>query len=98
MRPAATFTVTNTGDSVAGPLRQAILYGNGTPGADTTAFDVPGAGITRGCGGGNSWPLYPVWRDQMAVFLQKTKYGSSYVPPPCDGDFLDVACPSAFVD
>ncbi len=31
----------------------------------------------------------------MAVFLLKTKYGSSYVPPACTGVFDDVACPGA---
>ena len=60
--------------------------------------DLAARGITGGCGGGNYCPLNPVRRDQMAVFLLKTKYGSSYVPPPCDGDFLDVACPSPFAD
>jgi hypothetical protein len=34
----------------------------------------------------------------MAVFLLKTKYGSTYVPPPCNGDFDDVPCPSTFAD
>jgi hypothetical protein len=56
------------------------------------------AGITGGCGGGNYCPANPVTRQQMAVFLLKTKHGSSYVPPACDGDFLDVPCPSQFAD
>jgi hypothetical protein len=51
------------------------------------------AGITGGCGGGNYCPTNPVIRQQMAVFLLKTKHGSDFVPPPCDGDFNDVACP-----
>ena len=34
----------------------------------------------------------------MAAFLLKAKYGSTYVPPPCSGDFADVACPSLFAD
>jgi IPT/TIG domain/S-layer homology domain len=51
------------------------------------------AGITGGCGGGNYCPTNPVTRQQMAVFLLKTKHGSSYVPPDCDGDFDDVDCP-----
>ena len=55
-------------------------------------------GITSGCGGGNYCPLNPVRRDQMAVFLLKTKYGSSYVPPACEGDFADVPCSSPFAD
>jgi len=37
-------TVTNTNDSGAGSLRQAILDANATPGADTIAFNIPGAG------------------------------------------------------
>jgi hypothetical protein len=60
--------------------------------------DLAARGITGGCGGKNYCPTSPVRRDQMAVFLLKTKYGSGYVPPPCDGDFDDVACPSTFAD
>ena len=58
--------------------------------------DLAARGITGGCGGGNYCPPNPVRRDQMAVFLLKTKYGSSYVPPACDGDFADVPCPSTY--
>ncbi len=52
-------------------------------------------GITTGCGGGNFCPNNFVTRRQMAVFLLKAKYGSSYVPPACAGVFDDVACPGA---
>jgi len=38
-------------------------------------------GITGGCGAGNYCPDSPVTRAQMAVFLLKSKYGSSYSPP-----------------
>jgi hypothetical protein len=55
-------------------------------------------GITGGCGGGNYCPTNPIRRDQMAVFLLKAEHGPSYVPPPCDGDFADVPCPSPFAD
>jgi len=55
-------------------------------------------GITGGCGGGNYCPTTPVRRDQMAVFLLKAEHGSSYVPPTCSGDFLDVPCPSTFAN
>ena len=41
---AADFTVTNTADSGAGSLRQAITDANGTLGADTILFAIPGAG------------------------------------------------------
>jgi len=42
---AATFTVTNTGDSGAGSLRQAIFDANGNAGPDTIAFNIPGGGV-----------------------------------------------------
>ncbi len=42
---ADTYTVTNTADSGAGSLRQAILDANA--GTDTIAFDIPGAGVHR---------------------------------------------------
>jgi len=45
---AATFTVTNTNDSGAGSLREAILAANGAAGLDTIAFNVSGAGCTGG--------------------------------------------------
>jgi hypothetical protein len=51
------------------------------------------AGVTGGCGGGNYCPGNAVTRQQMAVFLLKSKHGADYVPPDCSGDFMDVACP-----
>ena len=42
---AATFTVTNTDDAGPGSLRQAILDAEGSAGADTIAFAIPGAGV-----------------------------------------------------
>jgi len=41
---AATFTVTNTNDSGAGSLRQAILDANASAGLDTITFNIPGTG------------------------------------------------------
>ncbi|MFN2377642.1 MAG: hypothetical protein ABR538_13965 [Candidatus Binatia bacterium] len=38
------FVVTNTNDSGAGSLREAILFANGNPALDTILFDIPGAG------------------------------------------------------
>jgi hypothetical protein len=46
--------------------------------------------ITGGCGGGNYCPGTPVTRDQMAVFLLKTKHDTSYSPLPPTGVFVDV--------
>jgi hypothetical protein len=42
---AMTFSVTNTNDSGAGSLRQAILDANANAGADTISFNVPGTGV-----------------------------------------------------
>ena len=53
-------------------------------------------GITGGCGGNNYCPQNPVRRDQMAVFLLKTKFGSAHVPPACTNVFPDVPCSSPF--
>jgi hypothetical protein len=41
----ATFTVTNTLDSGAGSLRQAISDANGTSGANLITFNIPGSGV-----------------------------------------------------
>jgi hypothetical protein len=43
--PSNTFMVTNTNDSGAGSLRQAILDANNNPGLDTIAFNIPGSGV-----------------------------------------------------
>jgi S-layer family protein len=50
-------------------------------------------GIAVGCGGNNYCPNNAVTRAQMSAFLLKGKFGSSHVPPPCQPDFNDVACP-----
>jgi parallel beta-helix repeat protein len=42
---AATFVVTNTNDSGAGSLRQAILDANAAAGPDTINFNIPGSGV-----------------------------------------------------
>jgi hypothetical protein len=47
-------------------------------------------GITGGCGGNNYCPDDDVTRDQMAVFLLRSKHGSGYNPPAATGQFGDV--------
>ena len=47
-------------------------------------------GITAGCGNNKYCPDAVVTRDQMAVFLLRAKYGSSYSPPAATGIFGDV--------
>ncbi len=54
--------------------------------------------ITGGCGGGLYCPDASVTRQQMAVFLLKTRNGSTYLPPPGLGIFGDVQCPGLFCD
>lgn len=52
-------------------------------------------GITGGCGTGTYCPSQAVTRAQMAVFLLKSKFGSSYVPPlPAGTAFTDVPAAS----
>jgi hypothetical protein len=54
-------------------------------------------GITAGCGGGLYCPTSPVTREQMAVFLLKTREGAGFTPPPCaSATFADVPCSSPF--
>jgi hypothetical protein len=54
-------------------------------------------GITAGCGGGLYCPTNPVTREQMAVFLLKTKEGAAFTPPACTtATFSDVPCASPF--
>jgi hypothetical protein len=54
-------------------------------------------GITAGCGAGLYCPTSPVTREQMAVFLLKTKEGIAFTPPPCtSAAFADVPCSSPF--
>ncbi len=99
---------TVTRDQMAVFLLRGANGGSYTPPAvgSTTGFaDVPttfwaaawikqlaAAGITSGCGGGNYCPANPVTRDQMAFFLLRAKYGSTYAPPPVGAStgFADV--------
>jgi subtilisin family serine protease len=59
--------------------------------------ELANRGITGGCGNGSYCPGSPVTREQMAVFLLRTKEGSGYTPAPCETDpFADVADDSFF--
>jgi hypothetical protein len=53
-------------------------------------------GITSGCGGGKYCPNASVSRDQMAVFLLRTKHGTGFNPPPATGIFSDVLITSPY--
>jgi streptogramin lyase len=55
------------------------------------------SGVTGGCGLGNYCPDNSVTRGQMAVFLLKSRFGSSFVPPPATGTvFNDVPASHPF--
>jgi hypothetical protein len=54
--------------------------------------------ITAGIGGGLYGVNDDTLRQQMAVFLLKSKHGLCYTPPPCTGVFDDVPCPSTFAN
>ncbi|MFN2304402.1 MAG: InlB B-repeat-containing protein, partial [Anaerolineales bacterium] len=51
-------------------------------------------GITAGCGGGNYCPDAPVTRAQMAIFLLRAKYGSSFTPQEPSAPFNMIEDPS----
>jgi hypothetical protein len=54
-------------------------------------------GITNGCNGGTLYcPYAPMTREHMAAMLLKAEHGSGFVPPACQGIFLDVPCSSEF--
>jgi hypothetical protein len=54
--------------------------------------DLYNRGITAGCSKSplKYCPSSPVTRQQMAIFLLKSKLGSGYTPPPATGIFSDV--------
>lgn len=49
-------------------------------------------GVTAGCGAGRFCPDAPLTREQAAVWILKHEHGSDYVPPPCEGAFVDAPC------
>jgi hypothetical protein len=54
-------------------------------------------GLTTGCGTGNFCPGFDVTRGQIAVFLLRARYGSTYLPSACTTpDFGDVPCSNPF--
>jgi hypothetical protein len=55
-------------------------------------------GLTAGIGGGLYGVNNNTLRQQMAVFLQKARHGLCQTPPPCQGIFADVPCPSPLAD
>ena len=60
--------------------------------------EIAARGATAGCGDGTTFcPTNPTNRQQMAVFLLKSREGSGYVPPSCvTPAFDDVPCTNPF--
>jgi hypothetical protein len=58
--------------------------------------ELAALGVTSGCGGDLYCPGDAVTREQMAVFLLKTRFGSAYTPPACTQQFEDVPCGGEF--
>jgi hypothetical protein len=71
-----TYTVTTTGDSGPGSLRQAILDANANAGADTIQFAIPGA--DPGCDGSGVCTIKP----QSALALITSRSRSTAIPSP----------------
>ena len=93
-------TVANPGGGLSGTLPNAwIAYFNDVPAGQQFNAQVTklvANGITAGVGGGIYGVAQNTLRQQMAVFLMKSKYGVCYVPPACTGVFADVPCSSDF--
>ncbi len=75
---AATFSVTNTNDSGAGSLRQAIISANSSPGADQISFNIPGAGTQT------ITPLSPLPLVTGAVAIDGTTQSPGSSTPPIE--------------
>ncbi|HEY7863192.1 MAG TPA: S-layer homology domain-containing protein, partial [Thermoanaerobaculia bacterium] len=80
------------------PAATGTVFSDVPAGAFAAAWieELSDRGITAGCTGGNFCPASAVTREQMAVFLLRTKHGGSYVPPAATGDFFDVPISSPY--
>jgi hypothetical protein len=80
------------GSGYSPPAASGTVFSDVSAGAFAASWieQLAADGITAGCGNNNYCPDAEITRDQMAVFLLRAKYGSSYSPPPASGDFGDV--------
>jgi hypothetical protein len=94
--------VQNPGGGLSGTLPKGRIsdFNDVSSGNDfyTYVTKLVANGITAGVGNGNYGVNQPTLREQMAVFLIKSKYGLCFTPPPCQGIFDDVPCPSLYAD
>ncbi len=82
-----TYTVTNTSDSGAGSLRQAILDANANAGADTIVFNIAGGGSQTI----NVASVLPTITGQVTIdgTTQTGYVAGSFVPIILDGNNLN---------
>ena len=80
------------GSSYSPPTASGVVFTdvNGYYWAAAWIERLASEGITSGCGSGNYCPDSSVTRAQMAVFLLKSRHGTSYSPGGEIGDFSDV--------
>jgi hypothetical protein len=83
----ATYTVTNTNDSGAGSLRQAIIDANANAGADIIVFNIAGGGTQTI----NVASVLPTITDQVTIdgTTQTGYVAGSFVPIILDGNNLN---------
>jgi choice-of-anchor C domain-containing protein len=83
----ATYTVTNTNDSGAGSLRQAILDANANAGADIITFNIAGSGTQII----NVLTVLPTITDQVTIdgTTQTSYVAGSFIPIILDGNNLN---------
>src|SRR5262249_45972416 len=90
--------VQNLGAGLSGTLPNGwIVFFNDVPPGNqflTQVTQLVANGITAGVGGGNYGVNNPTLRQQMAVFLMKSKYGFWFTPPAFAGGFAHVPVPA----
>jgi hypothetical protein len=86
------------GSSYAPPAASGEVFDDVSSGAFAAAWieQLSAEGITGGCSPSKYCPDSPVRRSEVAVFLLKTKHGSSYTPPAATGDVFDDVPSGAF--
>ncbi len=74
------------------PAATGTVFGDVPTGSFAAAWieELFHRGVTAGCGGSNYCPSSPVLRQQMAVLLLRTKFGSTYTPAAATGIFADL--------
>jgi hypothetical protein len=94
--------VTETNTTCVSPLAEARVQVDFVDVPPTHIFHdfvntIARDGVTAGCGAGGYCPDNANTRAQMAVFLLKSKYGLTHVPPPATGTvFHDVPITNPF--